>query len=250
MPRQPKLRPHDAAPDDTVLAATMIPMATPAADLFDGMGEHGLAGCSTPLRINRVRAALAAAEARIANLQARIDYLESLSVTDELTGLLNRRGFTNEIERALAGARRSGQHGALLICDLDGFKAINDRYGHSSGDAVLRAVGRQLLRHVRRTDAVGRIGGDEFALLLVGASRSGSEQKIDALRRLIHETRIVNDGDEMSVGISIGGSFYTGAEEESELFHRADQAMYADKQRAHRRGRRAHSKDWPLISIA
>ncbi len=82
-------------------------------------------------------ATVAQAEQRVAALQARIEYLEGLSVTDELTGLLNRRGFLAQLERALAAARRGGPHGVLMICDLDDFKAINDRYGHLVGDDAL-----------------------------------------------------------------------------------------------------------------
>ncbi|HZT87243.1 MAG TPA: GGDEF domain-containing protein [Stellaceae bacterium] len=182
-------------------------------------------------------AALADAEARMANLQARIAYLEGLSVTDELTGLFNRRGFANELSRALASARRGGPHGALLICDLDGFKGVNDRYGHAAGDDVLRQVARLLTLHVRRTDAVARLGGDEFALLLVGASKRGAAEKALVFRRLIGDTRFTHEGGEMSVAVSIGCAYYTGEEEtEDDLFRRADAAMYADKRLA-RRGR-------------
>ncbi len=82
-------------------------------------------------------ATVAQAEARLAALQARIEYLEGLSVTDELTGLLNRRGFLAQLDRAIAAARRGGPHGVLMICDLDGFKVINDRHGHLVGDDAL-----------------------------------------------------------------------------------------------------------------
>jgi len=82
-------------------------------------------------------ATVAQAEERVAALQARIEYLEGLSVTDELTGLLNRRGFLAQLDRALASSRRGGPHGVLMICDLDGFKAVNDGYGHLIGDEAL-----------------------------------------------------------------------------------------------------------------
>ena len=114
-------------------------------------------------------ATVAEAEQRLATLQARIEYLESLSVTDELTGLQNRRGFLVQLDRTLATARRGGPHGILMLCDLDGFKQINDRYGHLVGDEVLCQIGSLLARHVRRSDTVARLGGDEFAVLLVGA---------------------------------------------------------------------------------
>jgi diguanylate cyclase (GGDEF)-like protein len=191
-------------------------------------------------------AALAEAEARMANLQARIDYLEGLSVTDELTGLFNRRGFANELSRALASARRGGPHGALLICDLDGFKEINDRYGHAAGDEVLRQVARQLSLHVRRTDAAARLGGDEFALLLAGASEAGAAEKATVFRRLIGDSRFTHEAAEMAVAVSIGCAYYTGGESEDELFRRADAAMYADKRQARHGGRRSR----PQLAVA
>src|SRR3546814_4310772 len=81
--------------------------------------------------------------------------LESLSVTDEMTGLLNRRGFGLELSRALARARRQNESGLLVMCDLDNFKAINDTYGHPAGDAILRAVGKALKRNTRESE-IGR----------------------------------------------------------------------------------------------
>jgi len=190
--------------------------------------------------------ALADAEARMANLQARIEYLEGLSVTDELTGLFNRRGFASQLSRALATARRGGPHGALLICDLNGFKQINDRYGHAAGDEVLRQVARLLSQHVRRTDAAARLGGDEFALLLVGASECGAEEKAAGFRRLIAGNRFKHETVEVTVAVSIGCAYYTGAEAEDELYRRADAAMYGNK----RHGRQSERRNRPRLAVA
>jgi GGDEF domain-containing protein len=115
--------------------------------------------------------AAANAEQRIAEQRARIRYLENLSITDELTGVLNRRGFKLELERALARAERRGETGVLLLGDLNRFKAINDSLGHLAGDSVLRAVAHELRRSTRRSDYVARIGGDEFAVLMTDAHR-------------------------------------------------------------------------------
>ncbi|MBV8888796.1 MAG: GGDEF domain-containing protein [Alphaproteobacteria bacterium] len=179
-------------------------------------------------------AMVAEAEKRIANLQARIDYLEALSTTDELTGLFNRRGFANQLDRALATARRGGPQGALLVCDLDRFKAVNDGHGHPAGDEVLRQVARLLAGQVRQTDAVARLGGDEFAVLLVGASEAGARQKAAMFRQLIGDGPFIHETAELSVGVSIGCAFYTGAECSEALFRRADKAMYANKRSARR----------------
>ena len=103
--------------------------------------------------------------ARIAELEARID-------VDPLTETLNRRGFERELTRSLAYVKRYGASAALIYLDLDGFKPVNDRHGHAAGDAVLKAVAAALVRHVRASDVVARIGGDEFVVLLWNVERA------------------------------------------------------------------------------
>src|SRR6185312_2437903 len=107
----------------------------------------------------RLKRELAVARARIGELEARAD-------VDPLLDILNRRGFERELKRALAHMKRYGTQAALMFVDLDGFKAINDRYGHAAGDALLKAVARELIGSVRASDIVGRIGGDEFGVLM------------------------------------------------------------------------------------
>jgi diguanylate cyclase (GGDEF)-like protein len=171
------------------------------------------------------------AEHRVAALRARIEYLESLSVTDELTGLLNRRGFLSHLDRALAAARRGGAHGVLMVCDLDGFKAINDRHGHLVGDQVLCQVGSILTQHVRRSDIVARLGGDEFAILLIGAHLQAARRKAHTLAQLISATSFAVNTGEVALGISFGLSAYCGETCEEQLMNRADMAMYGQKRR-------------------
>jgi diguanylate cyclase (GGDEF)-like protein len=184
-------------------------------------------------------ATVAEAEERLATLQTRIEYLEGLSVTDELTGLLNRRGFLAQLDRALASARRGGPHGVLMICDLDGFKQINDRHGHLAGDEVLCQVGGLLARHVRRSDTVARLGGDEFAILLVGAHLVAARRKAQALAHLVATTAFAADGA-IGAGISFGLAPYSGDEPTDALMNRADMAMYGQKRR-HAAARAARS---------
>ncbi len=176
-------------------------------------------------------ATVAQAEARLAALQARIEYLEGLSVTDELTGLLNRRGFLAQLDRAIAAARRGGPHGVLMICDLDGFKAINDRHGHLVGDDALCQTAELLARHIRRADTVARLGGDEFAILLVGAHLIAARRKAHALAQLVAATTIIVGECQFNLGVSFGLAPYTGEESDEELMNRADMAMYGQKRR-------------------
>jgi diguanylate cyclase (GGDEF)-like protein len=183
------------------------------------------------LVVDWAMATVAQAEQRLVALQARIEYLEGLSVTDELTGLLNRRGFLAQLERAIASARRGGPHGVLMICDLDDFKVINDRHGHLVGDDALCQTAELLAQHVRRADAVARLGGDEFAVLLVGANLLAARRKAHSLAQLIAATTITAGTAPITLRVSFGLAAYTGGESEEDLLNRADMAMYGQKRR-------------------
>jgi diguanylate cyclase (GGDEF)-like protein len=174
---------------------------------------------------------MAAAEQRVADLQARLAYLEGLTVTDELTRLLNRRGFLAELARALEAARAGGPPGVLMICDLDGFKAVNDRHGHNAGNRVLRELSASLIRQVRRTDAVARLGGDEFGFLLVGATLPSAIRKAAGLEQAIATLDLLIEGARVEISASFGLVPYDGSESEEVLLHRADMAMYEEKRR-------------------
>jgi len=169
------------------------------------------------------------AERRIVDLNRRICDLERMAITDELTGLLNRRGFEAEFGQALALARRYNEPGVLVYVDLDGFKLVNDTYGHAAGDEVLRRVARLLSGAVRATDVVGRLGGDEFAVLLVRTSWKGALIRLRAIRRLLDPAVIDIGGCTIAVRASLGVETYGGEDEGAQLMGRADRAMYAAK---------------------
>ena len=109
--------------------------------------------------IERLKREVAVARARIGELEARADI-------DPMLDILNRRGFERELKRAIAYVKRYGTQAALLFVDLDGFKAVNDHHGHGAGDALLKAVTRELVVRVRASDVVGRLGGDEFGVVI------------------------------------------------------------------------------------
>jgi diguanylate cyclase (GGDEF)-like protein len=176
---------------------------------------------------------LAAADQQVADLNERLAYLESLSVTDELTRLLNRRGFLGELTRALSWARRGGTGGVLMIGDLDGFKGVNDLHGHAAGNYVLREVAGRMLSQLRRCDAAGRLGGDEFAFLLVGANLTGAKSKARSLARSLEALNLSFSGTPIVVSASFGFALYDGSEDEEILLHRADMAMYEAKRGRH-----------------
>lgn len=173
----------------------------------------------------------AQAEQRIAEQEARIQHLESLSTTDELTGLLNRRGFTDGLNRALQAARRYDEEGVLTFIDLDGFKAINDTHGHEAGDLILRRVSELLLGNVRKTDLVARIGGDEFAVLFVHAVKQVGRKRAEILRQILNASTLSYNGAMVPVRASLGCADYSCWSQPDEIMRKADRAMYREKHR-------------------
>jgi len=165
----------------------------------------------------------AAAYERVATLEHRISHLETMVASDELTGLLNRRGFLAAFTRAHASAKRGGAGGVIVVVDLDGFKKVNDLLGHAQGDELLRLVGTILRRKIRKMDAAARFGGDEFALMLVGVSLATAKRKCHGLSREIAA---------LGIGASFGLAAFDGDESEEIVLHRADMAMYEEKRRS------------------
>jgi diguanylate cyclase (GGDEF)-like protein/PAS domain S-box-containing protein len=166
---------------------------------------------------------------------------QQLAMSDPLTGLLNRRGLEAAMARSLATASTAGAF-ALLAIDLDHFKEVNDSLGHEAGDKVLHHVGRVIAAAVRRSDLVGRVGGDEFLALLVdvGAAQQALQVAEDIIGRL--EVPIEWQGTKVRVGASIGVAMSSRREESpAALLRRADAAMYASKQAG--RGRACLAKE-------
>lgn len=167
----------------------------------------------------------------IANQRSRIAHLEALTATDELTGLLNRRGFTEALDRALANARRHDEEGLLVIADLDGFKPVNDRHGHAAGDALLRHVADFLRERTRTTDYLARIGGDEFALLMVNGALGPARQRAMALKDALNAAIAEIGVHRVAVRASFGIAPYDRDTSAAQIMHMADMAMYHDKRR-------------------
>lgn len=177
----------------------------------------------------RALAAAIAAEQRLAGLGDRVLKLEALVQTDPLTGLLNRRGFEEELGRTLALAKRHGETGVLVYLDLDRFKAINDIHGHAAGDAVLRRVGHTLAGAVRRADAVARLGGDEFAIVLKRAEHEGGGRRARSIERLVNSIVVVHEGHTIAVHGSVGSHPFGPDDEAETVLARADAEMYRRK---------------------
>ena len=165
--------------------------------------------------------------------------LESLAITDALTGLLNRRGFLQELQAAISRHQRTGQKAALLYLDLDGFKRINDTLGHERGDQVLRQVSAQLKGCLRPYDRLARIGGDEFTVILDSLG-SPAEAAAVAQKLVQQVSDQAGEGDLSGLGVSIGiACLPTDGDTVEDLLRAADTAMYAAK-RGGRRQYRFH----------
>jgi diguanylate cyclase (GGDEF)-like protein len=159
--------------------------------------------------------------------------LSRLSVTDQLTGALNRRGFLERAVPSIALARRSGQPSALLMFDIDHFKAINDEFGHPAGDDVLRSLVRALSAGMRPGDLVGRLGGEEFAVFLHDSNSAASALVAERLRGQVRSGVAHPGGADRAVTMSCGvAGVPAGFEPEPALslaLTNADQALYAAK---------------------
>lgn len=170
-------------------------------------------------------------EQYVSELTARIRLLESLTVTDELTGLYNRRGFDQILLRNLANAARHKETGVLAVIDLDDFKQINDEFGHGAGDEMLRTVGRFLRQKVRTTDYACRLGGDEFTILFVRADHAQARERARTLNRELNTLTVELKSKKIRVKASLGLASYDGGTDPAELMERADRAMYNEKRR-------------------
>lgn len=187
----------------------------------------------------RARRQVAALKAELAAAEARIDELQAWADTDFLLNIYNRRGFERELDRSIAYIRRYKASGALIVLDVDRLKPINDTFGHAAGDIVLKGVVAVLMRHVRSSDVVGRLGGDEFGLLLWNLTEADALAKAAALEQAIDQLTFVFKGRPVVAGASAGIALIGTADSAADVMEAADRAMYAQK--ALRRGGRAQA---------
>jgi diguanylate cyclase (GGDEF)-like protein len=180
------------------------------------------------------RAALAALADENASLRAQLKDAQALADRDPGLPTLNRRAFLRELARAASYVERYKGEAAVLFIDLNGFKAINDTHGHAAGDAVLKHVTRLIAVHIRDSDRFGRMGGDEFAVLLSPVPAEEARRKAAALAEVIAKTPCVYAGVRCHVTASIGAHPFrwddpSPTQDPEWLLARADEAMYAAK---------------------
>jgi diguanylate cyclase (GGDEF)-like protein len=154
-----------------------------------------------------------------------------LAVRDGLSGLYNRRAFTELLSQSLAREDRQGGRFGLLLLDLDHFKKLNDGYGHPAGDAALKHTARLLERHLRRGDQAARYGGEEFAAILPGADQEGTLHLAERVREALASTPLIFEGARIVVTASFGAAvFPSDGKDGDALLGSADRALYAAKQ--------------------
>jgi diguanylate cyclase (GGDEF)-like protein len=173
----------------------------------------------------------ATATAAIRNAQQHME-MQRLAITDPLTSLYNRRGIYELGRREIERARRFARPLTAILFDLDCFKQVNDRYGHNTGDQVLRVVADRVNRNVREVDVLGRLGGDEFIILLSETDLFTASNMAERLRKIVADTpAIVDGGVSIPVTISLGiAKATTSTPDLTSLIHDADLALYAAKQ--------------------
>lgn len=168
--------------------------------------------------------------AQICEQRNEIERLEKLADTDGLTGLANRRHFERTLQQRFSEQQRGGSSFCLMLIDIDAFKRVNDRLGHSAGDRLLKIIGRGITKNLRDCDLVFRVGGDELAVLLPNSELNQSilvaNRLIDQLYELFEDYR-----SHAAVGLSIGLTTSKSKATIIDLMESADRAMYQAKSR-------------------
>ncbi len=195
---------------------------------FLGLTEADL----TPAVQNAVKTLLTEIDdlrGEVGRLKARLAEVEVLADRDALTPLLNRRAFVRELGRIRTFSQRYGSPASVVYFDLDGFKNVNDRFGHAAGDEALKAVAERLQSQVRDSDILGRMGGDEFAVILVQADRATAEAKAQTLAQAVEQTPMSFGDWSAPLHISFGVCEITPDMEPEAIVAQADAAMFTRK---------------------
>lgn len=206
--------------------------AKSAADLSSVLGIPE--GEFTP----RVRDAIMTLMAEVDRLRAelertkeRLDSVETLADQDGLLPVLNRRAFVREMTRVMSFGERYDVTASLIYFDLDGFKAVNDAFGHAAGDAALRHVATLLMDNVRESDIIGRLGGDEFGVILAKADQTQAEKKARSLADLFAVRPFEWQAKPLPLSFAYGVHAFKKGENVDAAMANADKAMYAAKRK-------------------
>ena len=238
---------HFVADPATGLTCGHLPGLPPASSVCVPMAAHGEAGVlhlrlDPGARLGADTAAFTERRRRLAGIVAKhlsmalsnlglLERLHEQSIRDPLTGLYNRRHFEKTLRDEVRRADRCGSPLAVIMVDMDHFKRINDTFEHEGGDAVLQGLGEALARSCRGEDVSCRLGGEEFALLLPGATLEAACQRAEELREEVRGLRVTHGGRTIhSLTISVGVAVYPDHGDAKEVVRLADQAMYRSKE--------------------
>ncbi len=161
--------------------------------------------------------------------QQRIAYLEQLADQDSLTPIANRRAFVRELSRMMSFAERYNTPSSVIYFDVNDLKVINDTLGHAAGDAVLAEVAQVLVKNVRDSDFVGRLGGDEFGIILAYTDQATANEKAASLGAAIAAHQVTWQGKTINISASWGAHSFQSGSDAAGALDAADKAMYARK---------------------
>jgi diguanylate cyclase (GGDEF)-like protein len=229
-----------------MLKERAMPTAAGASKRRSAAGRMAVSGIAKPrLKLAGIKDASLTPEARkaIAKLQserdamrreledarARIAQLERLADEDSLAPIANRRAFVRELSRMIAFTRRYGPPSSVIYFDVNGMKQINDTHGHPAGDAALRHIAEVLCKNVRSSDIVGRLGGDEFGVILAQTSQEQANAKAAALAQAIAASPFTWGKLPISVSAAFGVYSFSGSDDAQLAIEAADKAMYEQK---------------------
>jgi diguanylate cyclase (GGDEF)-like protein len=194
---------------------------------------------------------------RLADIVIEQIELQQIARQDSLTGALTRRGFLAEVDKEFLRAGRYDRPSALVILDVDHFRAVNDRFGHKAGDAVLVSIAGACMASMRKSDVFGRIGGEEFGLLLPETDATEAADAAERIRRLIESTLVETGGHEVRATVSLGVAPIPAAGGAQGWLAEADVALYEAKQYGRNRvvtlkprRRAVHAADQPAEPVA
>tara|TARA_Y100001970_G_C14195365_1_gene837754 strand:- start:1093 stop:1842 length:750 start_codon:yes stop_codon:yes gene_type:complete len=184
----------------------------------------------------KVREAIMTLMAEVAAMRKELDAtknelasLAKLADRDSLLPVQNRRAFVRELTKSMARVERYGKPSSIVYIDVNDLKEINDNFGHVAGDEALKHVAQVLINNVREIDQVGRLGGDEFCVILDEADTKSAKEKADELARSITESPFIYDNQNLTVHVAVGVYTINGTEDVSQALAEADKDMYENK---------------------
>lgn len=157
--------------------------------------------------------------------------LEYEAVHDPLTGCLNRRGILERLNEEVERAQRTGEQFCVAMCDLDHFKRVNDNYGHQTGDDVLKGFVQTARSQLRTYDQIGRLGGEEFLIIIPNITETDAQNALERLRKIVHDTEMDTCSGKIKITVSIGAIIVKEKTSIDNIIKQVDEALYSAKEK-------------------